>query len=485
MVAGILLGIDDAAVGRALAATLAEAGHTVTWVGALEVTPAPTQPSPDLIIIDGDARGMDLAVVSAAWRRREAPPAVLVLGAGGPARLAAERVRARVLPKPIDPDALVSEIGRLTVPATDALSARAALKMLGLPGGGLVEDEAAAIVQAARNAEIGRIHEALRPHLDGYIAATGLAAALVERRVLARAEARVVRHLDGSRTIRGVIAQIAQPSESTPEALHPLLAVRLMWALLSTGAIALVPAPPPRHPTTVLRAHIRARATRLAGATHYEVLELGVEATAPEIEHATVLLESRYGPGARANHDLGDLTGTADRLWEQIVQARRVLGDPRLRAVYDTTVGPRARELEEARQLRRTLIEEGERFFTRGQNAIRRGAIFRAVSHLATAARRMPDRPDYEICAAWARLLAEDLRAGDRFDRVGAARRERATAEELLRGRRPWPRALFVLGLLCETAGDLPAAIEYLREAAECDPELQAARQALARLGAQ
>src|SRR5262249_46802973 len=63
--------------------------------------------SPDLVVVDGEAPGMELGLVVAAWARRNPSPAMLVLGTTAAVRAAAERVRARFLPKPVVPEELV------------------------------------------------------------------------------------------------------------------------------------------------------------------------------------------------------------------------------------------------------------------------------------------------------------------------------------------------------------------------------------------
>jgi hypothetical protein len=471
-------------------AALTGAGHAVTWVGALEVTPTPTQETPALVIVDGDAPGMDLGLLTASWRRREPAPTLLVLCTSSAARASAERVRAVAAAWPATGDELVAHATRVLGRADDrALTPVAALTALGLPGGGRPEDEAAAIVAGARTIAIDHVREALRPHMYDYAQATALVEVLGTRRVLAGVEARVARQLDGGRTIRRVIDGVAAdlPAHS---------AARLLWGLIAGGAVILAAEPPPAHPTARLRAHLRARAARLAGANLYAVMEVGLEAMPIDVERAALLLELRYGPEAGSRHDLGDLAAAAEANWAQIRQARQVLSDPRLRGMYDASLFRTADDLEQTRLRRRMYSDEAERYFVRGQHALAAGDIFRAVSELAAAARRVIDQPDYEVYTAWARFLADEQRGVFRPPPVGAraaaaadertarAHRERATAERALLGRRPWPRALFVVGLLAEASGDVASAVSYFREAVHSDEKLVAARQALARLGA-
>jgi CheY-like chemotaxis protein len=482
-VSSVLLGIDDPSAARELTHTLEAAGYSVGWVGALDITPGPGRATPDILLIDGDAPGMDLAVVAAAWKRREPPPALVVLGTTQTARTQAGRVNAPILAKPVDREHLLSELARIEAGARGdkQLNPASALRALSLVGGGLPEDEAALIVSGGRQIDVAMVREALRPYMYSYAIPTPLVERLLARRSFAPIEAKLAVSLDGGRTVRGAIDGLPRAEDdATPiGSLSSHQVARVIWALASSGAVSLQPEPPPHHRTGRLRAHIRARKKRLHGANSYQVLDLNFDATPGEIARATVLAEMRYGPMVLEEQDLGDLAAAANLSWEQIARARMVLGDPRLRADYDASLIARHSELEEYRATRRIDTDEAERHFVRGQQFLGAGDIFRAVSELAAAARKMPGRADYEAYAAWARFLADEQRGSDR--RLTASR-ERQIAEESLAGRLPWPRASYALGLLCEAAGDIPAATTYMREALQGDEKLVPARQALARM---
>jgi hypothetical protein len=482
-VAAILLGLDDPKVGQDLVSVLEAAGHQVSWVPALDVTPNIGRATPDVLIVDGDHAGMDLNVVTASWRRREPPPALIVLGTSQETRADAERVRARMLALPVANEQLLGEIARLSAGAhaQALLSSASALRALGLHGGGLPEDEAALIVAGGRSVDVLLVREMLRPHMFDYAQATRLVDRLVQRRSLGPEESRLALSLDGGRTIRGAVDGLPRLDDDvTPAgALSAHRAARLLWSLASSGALLLSKEPPAGHPTARLRAHVRARKSRLQTASHYQVLEVGLSAAPAEIDRACQLAESRFGPTTLSQHDLGDLTGWAAQIWQQLERAARVLRDPRLRAEYDVQLVPRPAELDQQRQRRRVDADEAEQLFLRGQQALAQGDIFRALSDTAAAARRLPGHPDYEAYTSWVRLLADEARGGER---KGLADRERATAEAALLGRRPWPRALYVLGLIAEAAGDPGAAAAHFREALAGDDRLAAARQALARV---
>src|SRR5262249_4323108 len=181
------VGIDDPSAGYEICAALEAAGHRIDWVSALEVTPTPARAkTPDLVVVDGEAPGMELGLVVAAWARRDPSPAMLVLGTTAAVHASAERVRARFLPKPVVPTELI-EIASFALArgaTIGALGAATALRVLGLPAGGLPEDEAAAIVTGSRNVDLGHVRESLRPRMHDYASATALLDRLCARRAL-------------------------------------------------------------------------------------------------------------------------------------------------------------------------------------------------------------------------------------------------------------------------------------------------------------
>src|SRR5262249_41885014 len=161
---------------------------------------------------------------------------------------------------------------RLCAPPTEhGLTPQAALAALGLPGGGPPEDEAAFILNGARSIDIAWVREALRPHMHAYVTATSLVDRLCARRALSVTAPRpavsgpgrpVAVKLDGGPTVRGAIAGSGRPTASSPEAIPAHAAARLLWGLISGGAVLLSREPPAAHPTARLRAHLRARAAR-------------------------------------------------------------------------------------------------------------------------------------------------------------------------------------------------------------------------------
>jgi hypothetical protein len=286
----------------------------------------------------------------------------------------------------------------------------------------------------------------------------------------------VVRSLDGAHTLKSVVR--ATSRMGAPQV------GRILWALACTGGMSLSIDPPDlstpaRRAVVMARRHLLARQARLQRASHYDVLEVTPAAEPAEIEHAVRMLGVRFAPERVSSLDLSGVAALVAPLWQAVLEARAVLLDPASRLQYHDELRARA-PLTSAWVVGPHDRERAEQALARGQRALLAGEPFKALSEMAAAARSHADHPDYETSLAWARYGAE-LARGKAREQAAAA--ERAAAEKLLLGRRPWPRALVALALLCAADRDPEAARWYLREALQCDPTLPAAQQLLARLG--
>jgi hypothetical protein len=483
----VLLALDDRALGEDVARRLAALGHAPELREPLEATPEAGE-VPAVVLVDADHAAFDLPVFAAAWARAQPPPLLMVMTGSAEGRATAERVGATVLGKPMAPERVAHEVGRIAeVSQVTPLPTRklprgamtattaGALAAIGLVAGGLPEDEAAAIVAGSRRVDLAVVREALRPLQGQYLTPLPLLDTLCARRALTDAEARFAIHVvDGARTLRWLVDRGGIGQEA---------AARLCWALVCGNAVIATTEPrlDAPHPlgrmAARLRAHLGARYARVRGATPFQVLEVDDDCRVEEAERAAQALALRFAPERRFGVDLAELEPLADALWKQVLDARATLADPERRRAFDAfrvRVAP-----DEARQ-RRLAHEEAEESFVRGQRALAAGDAFKAVSELAAAARRCPDEPSYDAWAAWARVLAERARGGDV---ARSAARERQAAEESLLGRRPRPRALLALAHICEAAGDLHFAKLHLQEVLALDPRAAAARDALSRLG--
>jgi hypothetical protein len=468
-VADVVITFDDVGLGLPLQEALEDKGHRVTWNPGLAAGPsAATGASdlPDLVVVTL-RDGFEDTVT--AWRQVAPPPAMLVIGAGEATRQRTSACGVVAVDPARSPDELVAAADRaLALRFAGALSVPFARAALGLPSA----SDAAPQVEARRIVEGAR--EALRRHATDYVRATQVVASLREHRILEIPEVELARKLEGTITLQSAVR--AGP-------LAPSRAGRLLWALACIGGVTLTPEPPDRataarRALSETRAHLRARRDRLDRATYYDVLEVTPDATTDEIDRAVRSLALRYGPEVLSPLDLAELSNLAEPMWSQIRKARQVIADIANRGRYNDWVSSRRTELRTtwAKNLDRKRAEAA---FVRGQQALVDGDAFGAVSAMAMACREHPDHPDYEASLAWARHRAALVRGEDR---EASARVEREAAYEALRGRRPWPRGLVALGLLCMADGDPDAARWHLHEALRCDPEQPAARQILRRL---
>lgn len=469
----IALGLDDIGLALRLQEILEAAGHTVTWDGALAAGPRAGQ-THDVVILSADGNPAQVGERVRAWRAGDPPAIIMVAESPAAAQLAGTLGTAVVSARGIDTEIgpAIGQAEKLRHAAE--MSPETARRALGIDSG---DADARRIAAAARRANIDVVREALRPHQHHYVATDdGVVAALRDDRALDVPEIELTRLCSGAATVARVLAA---------PGMDQLLAARAMWALASLRAIRFSPEPPDRataarRSVAEMRDHIRARQRRLARASCYDVLEVVRGSGLGHVNDAYRRLTLRYAPDRLAALDLGELTSLVAPMWDQIVQSEELLRDEGSRGRYNQMLASRPRESLTSWAAGEMDFESGEAHFARGQAALVAGDAFRAVSEMAAACRACPDFPDYDVSLAWARFRAEQARATDRDQ---AAARERAAAEGVLAGRRPWPRSLVALAMLCAATQDADAARWHLGEALACDPDLPAARQLLNRLG--
>jgi hypothetical protein len=302
-----------------------------------------------------------------------------------------------------------------------------------------------------------------------------LIATLREHRALEVPQIELVQSLDGARTLQTVLRQAKMGGPD---------AARAVWVLACVGAVVLGPEPldlrtPERRAVAMARRHLRALAARIPRTTYYDLLEITPAAGVADVDHACRMLMVRYDPERLQAMDTGDAAPLIGYAWHAIRAARATLSDPPNRLRYNEEVARRRGTIDSVWAFGPHDRARAEEAFARGQRALLAGEPFKAVSEMAAAARAHADHPDYEASLAWARYRAEMSREKPRAD---AARTERKVAEEAVVGRRPWPRALVALALLCAADEDADSARWHLGEALACDPNHPTAKQLLARL---
>jgi hypothetical protein len=475
----VALALDDVGLAVPLQEILEAAGHHVVWSPLLADGPAalpPGGPPPDVVIM-AEKSGQALGAGLERWRDFLPPPALLAvtLTPGGVQAAAAARVPS--VAASAAPREIAGSIDRaLAARWTGRLAPAYARGALGLAAGPDRARDAAAIVAAARRVDFELVREAMRGQAALYAAATSLLDELRDLRALEIPELELLRGIDGAHTLRSLI--LAAPASAAQQA------GRLLWALCCAGVVSLSPDPPDastpeRRSVRAARRHLRARVLRMERATHYDLLEVTPAADTAEIDLAVRMLAVRFAPERLQGLDLGDAAGLVGPVWKAVTEARAILTDPADKLRYNDELRARLSSLSSAWAIGPHDRVRAEQAHARGQRALIGDEPFKGLSEMAAAARAHGDHPDYEASLAWARYRAELARGTAREQ---AAAREREAAESALAGRRPWPRALVALALLCVADGDPESARWHLREALACDPNLPAARQFLARL---
>src|SRR5258706_12152571 len=223
-----------------------------------------------------------------------------------------------------------------------------------------------------------------------------------------------------------------------------------------------------------IRWHLRSRKERLDRSTFYDVLEITPLAQYEEIEAAYQLVGARYSPQVLARFDLAELAALVQPTWELIEKAKLALTDHALRGRYADWLSEHLPDLESVWAISEESITLAAESFERGQRSLSTGDAAKAMGDLAMACRHHPGHPDYEANLAWVRFRVQVAAGKDQHE---TARRERESVEAWLTGRRPWPRALVALALLCAAGGDADAARWHLHVALQIDPNVPAAAQ--------
>jgi hypothetical protein len=474
-VLSVLIALADVGLSVQLEDQLVRAGLAASW-DAAQVA-APGAGAADVVVVDADHLGERLADLVAAWRGRPAVPGVIAIGSSRTARDQAPRARVTLVAPGATPATLTAAIH-------DAHALRLATELrwpllraaLELPAADDAHPAWQPTLAAARSADLAIPRAALRWHVHDYATPTARLDELRDDRALTVPELDLVTRIDGTVTVQRLV-------ERAPEG--PAAAARLLWALASMSAIAFTPevhdiATAPRRALAELRAHLRARSARLEGSTYYDVLEVSPLAEVDDIDAAHRLVGLRYAPGALAGHDLAGLAELVEPTWALVDRARAVLVDHAQRGRYHDWLRHKLPGLRTVWAIDPATAQAAAASFARGQRSLGDGDVHRATGELAAACRQFPGHPEYEASLAWARYRVQ---VGSGRDPTEAAIAERAALDDLLLGRRPWPRALVALALLCAAAGDADAARWHLRTALAVDPTAPAAAQLAQRLG--
>jgi len=472
----VLVALADVGTGVQLEEALNQSGFEARWDGAQADGPR-GQTAQEVVLLDADHLGSRLAQVAEQWRDHASVPGFVAVGTSAAAREQAPVAHVSLL----SPGASVQTLGKAIHEAAKLrLSTgmrwpvlRAALKLP--PADNTVEAWPATLLHA-RNADIELARTALRWHAGHYATHTPLYEQIKSERILSVPELGTRAHFDGTRTVQ-------TPVKGGPR--DPAGTARLLWALVSMGAVTLTPGvrdvqTTPRRALDELRTHLRARAQKLERSTFFDVLEISPLAEYDEIELAFRLIGARYSPKAMSRFDLGDVAHLVQPTWEVVTKARATLLDHAQRGRYMDWLRNNIKSLDTVWAIDPQAMQDAAEACNKGLQHLTQSDAHRAMGELARACRLHPGHPDYEANLGWARFRVQ-VAAGK--DQREAATGERLMVEEHLAGRRPWPRALVALALLCAAGGDADAARWHLHIALQIDPNVPAAAQLAQRLG--
>ena len=472
----VLVAVADVGTGVQLEEALNQAGFEARWDGASVDGPrgAATQ---EVVVLDADHLGTRLSEVAEQWRDHATVPGVVAVGTSATAREQAPHAHLTLLDPGASGPTLASairEAAKLRLSTGMRWTVlRAALKLP--PAENDISSWPATLLHS-RNADIELARNALRWHAAHYATTTPLYDQIKEERILSIPELETSAHFDGTKTVQTLVKVGPLDAGGT---------ARLLWALTSMGAVTLTPgvrdlATAGRRALDELRTHLRARVQKLEHSTYFDVLEISPLAEYDEIEAAYRLIGARYSPRAMSRFDLSDLTPLVQPTWDVVTKARATLHDHAQRGRYVDWLRQNIASLDTVWVVEPQALQTAAAAFARGQQILSQGDAHRAMGEFAKACRNHPGHPDYEANLGWARFRVQVASGKDQRE---AAMGERLTVEEHLAGRRPWPRALVALALLCAAGGDADAARWHLHIALQIDPNVPAAAQLAQRLG--
>jgi tetratricopeptide (TPR) repeat protein len=152
------------------------------------------------------------------------------------------------------------------------------------------------------------------------------------------------------------------------------------------------------------------------GADHFALIGIGRDASTADIRSAYFALARQLHPDRLLSLGIADTERRAQRLFAEVNTAFSIISDPDRRRDYLDVLsrgGAAAIREEQARaeELAQRILES-EDAFTRGEMALRRGALMQAVQELERAVQLNPDEAEYIATLAWAQFcLAPDKTA--------------------------------------------------------------------------
>jgi tetratricopeptide (TPR) repeat protein len=338
------------------------------------------------------------------------------------------------------------------------------------------------ILQGARQAfPLKYFSAALRPKLDKYPVRSASFAADVPDLGLEPTELSLVMHLDGTASLREVLAH---------GRLDLRLSSSLMWWLTLTGDVEFRDEPAvgagQSEPMPIEAAPVRRRkpmpeetltelqesAVKILTGSYFGALGLDIAADAEAVEKAYRDMSAKFHPDSYAEFDASSIAGLLADVQEKLSAAHKVLSVDDKRRSYLEYLLTR---LESGRT--QPVNVDAEIALRRGLNALSKQDFRSAVQHFEEATRLNPREPEYYCCLAWANYR---LRSGERSERAKEAKRllKKALALDSTS-----LRAETLYAIVEGEVGEVPAARQRLLTVLRNHPDLQIAKAALRAVG--
>jgi curved DNA-binding protein CbpA len=137
---------------------------------------------------------------------------------------------------------------------------------------------------------------------------------------------------------------------------------------------------------------------RIDWLTHYELLGVGSDATAEEIQQAYFERSRSFHPDLRHRPDLVDCEKELSTVFERLKTAHDTLSDPAARAGYDASLAAPADFMFDAGSDPGARIEMAARNYARARQLITEKDFHPAVEMLREAIHFVPDNAEYRFC---------------------------------------------------------------------------------------
>jgi len=262
-----------------------------------------------------------------------------------------------------------------------------------------------------------------------------------------------------------------RPAPAPAAKAAPAAPVRPAEAVAPARAPAAAAAPPAapaaaRPPADALqtgkfltREEIEAKLASLDESTHYELLELPVDATAEQIAQAFPLLARRWHPD-RLSPEHNELREGVTRVFARMTEASRVLGNTNSRKAYNEALGTQDEAQREQAQVE--LVLRSAEAFQKAEILLKKRDLEAAEQLARTAYEGDPDQPEYAALYAWIRSRRADASEEDVLSSLGMLKKAIAKQKDNV-------KIHYYLACVLKAAGESNLALREFRYVAEHD----------------